>query len=241
MVLPAALRRRSDLSCFARPSKAAPDDGIFSIEIENQSGSVQSYVPNTAVLKTTLRGDTGSVEITDFCPRFYHRHRTFRPQMLIRQIVPIEGNPRVKIRLRPRFDYGAKAPTVTYGSNHIRYVGDKLTLRLTTDAPIDYLLEETAFKVTEPIHLILGPDETLTGELGGSRRDLPQEHHQLLAHLDAPAGGAGRMAGGGDPRRHHAQDVRLRADRRDRRRDDDQHPGSAEQRAQLGLPLLLGT
>jgi GH15 family glucan-1,4-alpha-glucosidase len=141
--------------------KSAPDDGIFSVEIENQSGTVQSYIPNTAVLKTTLRGETGSVEITDFCPRFYTRHRAFRPQMLIRQIVPIEGNPRVKIRLRPRFDYGAKAPSVTYGSNHIRYVGDKFTVRLTTDAPIDYLLEETAFKVTEPIHLVLGPDETL--------------------------------------------------------------------------------
>ena len=142
-------------------SKAAPEDGMFSIEIENQSGSVQSYIPNTAILKTTLRGETGGVEITDFCPRFESRHRAFRPQMLIRRIVPIEGNPRVKIRLRPRFDYGAKAPTVTYGSNHIRFVGDKFTVRLTTDAPIDYLLEETAFKVTEPIHLILGPDETL--------------------------------------------------------------------------------
>ena len=162
VVLPAALRRRSDFPRAARHSKAAPDDGIFSIEIENQSGTrSESTFHNTAVLKTTLRGETGSVEITDFCPRFYTRDRAFRPQMLIRQIVPIEGNPRVKIRLRPRFDYGAKAPTITYGSNHIRYVGDKLTLRLTTDAPIDYLLEETAFKVTEPIHLILGPDETL--------------------------------------------------------------------------------
>ena len=74
-------------------SKAAPEDGIFSIEIENQSGSVQSYVPNTGVLKTTLRGNTGAVEITDFCPRFYTRNRAFRPQMLIRQIVPVEGNP----------------------------------------------------------------------------------------------------------------------------------------------------
>ena len=141
--------------------KEAPDDGIFTIEIENQSGAVQSYIPNTAILKTTLRGETGSVEVTDFCPRFYTRHRAFRPQMLIRRIVPIEGNPRVKIRLRPRFGYGAKAPTITYGSNHIRFVGDRLTVRLSTDAPIDYLLEETAFKVTEPIHLILGPDETL--------------------------------------------------------------------------------
>jgi GH15 family glucan-1,4-alpha-glucosidase len=138
------------------------DDGAFSIEIENQSDTVQSYLPNTAVLKTTLRGETGAVEVTDFCPRFYTRNRAFRPQMLIRRIVPVEGQPRVKIRIRPRFDYGAKAPTVIYGSNHIRFVGDKLTVRLTTDAPIDYLLEETAFKVTEPIHLVLGPDETLS-------------------------------------------------------------------------------
>ncbi|MPZ41502.1 MAG: glycoside hydrolase family 15 protein [Rhizobiales bacterium] len=140
----------------------APEAGIFSIEIENQAGTTQSYIPNTAILKTMLHGETGSIEVTDFCPRFYSRHRAFRPHMLIRRIAPIEGNPRVKIRLRPRFDYGAKAPTVTYGSNHIRFVGDNFTVRLTTDAPIDYLLEETAFKVTEPIHLILGPDETLS-------------------------------------------------------------------------------
>jgi GH15 family glucan-1,4-alpha-glucosidase len=142
-------------------SKAEPDLGIFSIEIENPCGSSQTYIPNTAVLKTTLQGETGAVEITDFCPRFYSHSRSFRPQMLIRRIVPIEGNPRVKIRVRPAFDYGAKAPTVTYGSNHIRFVGDRFTLRLTTDAPIDYLLDEIAFKVNEPIHLVLGPDETL--------------------------------------------------------------------------------
>jgi GH15 family glucan-1,4-alpha-glucosidase len=138
-----------------------PDDGSFSIEIENQTGSTQSYIPNTAILKTTLHGETGSIEVLDFCPRFYSRGRAFRPQMLIRRIVPIEGNPRVKFRCRPRFDYGTTAPTITYGSNHVRFVGDKFIVRLTTDAPIDYLLEETSFKVTEPIHLILGPDETL--------------------------------------------------------------------------------
>jgi GH15 family glucan-1,4-alpha-glucosidase len=139
----------------------APDDGVFSIALENQTGSSQAYMGNTAILKTILRSEAGAVEITDFCPRFYIRDRIFRPQMLIRRVVPIAGNPRVRIRLRPRFNYGSRAPGVTWGSNHIRYVGDKLTLRLTTDAPIDYVLEETAFKVTEPIHLILGPDETL--------------------------------------------------------------------------------
>jgi GH15 family glucan-1,4-alpha-glucosidase len=142
--------------------EGAPEDGVFSIEIESQTGASQAYIENTAILKTTLRGETGAVEITDFCPRFYRRDRAFRPQMLVRRIVPIEGNPRVKVRLRPRFDYGATAPTITYGSNHIRYVGDRLVLRLTTDTAIDYVLEETAFKVTEPVHLILGPDETLS-------------------------------------------------------------------------------
>jgi GH15 family glucan-1,4-alpha-glucosidase len=139
----------------------APDSGVFSVDVENPCGTDQIYLQNTAVLKTTLRGETGSIEITDFCPRFYSHNRTFRPQMLIRRIVPIEGNPRVKIRVRPGFGYGAKSPTVTHGSNHIRFVGDKFTIRLTTDAPIDYLLDEVAFKVNEPIHLVLGPDETL--------------------------------------------------------------------------------
>ena len=188
---------------------AAPDQGLFSIEIENQSGSSQTYIPNTAILKTTLRGATGSVEVTDFCPRFYTRERAFRPQMLIRQIVPIEGNPRVKIRLRPRFDYGAKAPTVTYGSNHIRFAGDRLTVRLTTDAPIDYLLEETAFKVTEPIHLVLGPDETLTespAEVAESFLKSTTNYWRSWTHrLAVPVEWQDAVI----RVRHHAQDVQL--------------------------------
>jgi GH15 family glucan-1,4-alpha-glucosidase len=116
---------------------AAPDDGVFAIEMDNLASTSQAYVDNTAVLKTRLHGETGSIEITDFCPRFYTRDRAFRPQMLVRKIVPIDGNPRIRIRLRPRFGYGARTPTVTYGSNHIRYVGEKFSVRLTTDAPID--------------------------------------------------------------------------------------------------------
>jgi GH15 family glucan-1,4-alpha-glucosidase len=139
----------------------APNDGVFAIELENQTGTSQAYIGNTAILRTILRSEAGAIEITDFCPRFYIRDRIFRPQMLIRRLVPIAGNPRVRIRVRPRFGYGSRAPAVTWGSNHIRYIGEKLTMRLTTDAPIDYVLEETAFKVTEPIHLVLGPDETL--------------------------------------------------------------------------------
>lgn len=140
----------------------APDVGVFAIEMDRLDSVSQRYVDNTAILKTTLRGETGAIEITDFCPRFYTRDRAFRPQMLVRKIVPIEGNPRIRIRLRPRFDYGLRAPTLTYGSHHIRYSGEKFSVRLTTDAPLDYVLEETMFRLAEPIHLILGPDETLS-------------------------------------------------------------------------------
>ncbi|MDR2999364.1 MAG: hypothetical protein LBU78_14720, partial [Microbacterium sp.] len=67
-----------------------------SAELEHQTGTSQSYVGNTAILRTILRSEAGAVEITDFCPRFYIRDRVFRPQMLVRRVVPIAGNPRVR-------------------------------------------------------------------------------------------------------------------------------------------------
>lgn len=142
--------------------KQAPGEGMFSIEMEDFVSSEQVYLPNTALLKTTLHGRSGSVQIIDFIPRFYWRDRAFRPQMLIRRIMPISGSPRVRIRVKPRFEYGNIAPNVTFGSNHIRYAGPKFAIRLTTDAPIDYILDEVSFNLAEQINLILGPDETLT-------------------------------------------------------------------------------
>jgi GH15 family glucan-1,4-alpha-glucosidase len=142
--------------------KDAPGEGVFAIELEDFVSSEQSYIPNTAILKTVLHGSSGSIEITDFVPRFEWRDRNFRPQMIVRRIAPAGGTPRVRIRVKPRFDYGKVAPVLTYGSNHIRYVGPSMILRLTTDVPIDYLIDETHFNLVEPLHLLLGPDETMT-------------------------------------------------------------------------------
>ena len=50
----------------------------------------------------------------------------------------------------------------TWGSHHIRYIGSNATLRLTTNAPVDYVREETLFNLSRPFDLILGVDETLT-------------------------------------------------------------------------------
>ena len=136
--------------------KQAPGEGVFSIEMEDFVSSEQVYLPNTALLKTTLHGGSGSVQVIDFIPRFYWRDRAFRPQMLIRRIMPVSGSPRVRIRVKPRFEYGNIGPNVTFGSNHIRYAGPKFAIRLTTDAPIDYILDEVSFNLADQINLILG-------------------------------------------------------------------------------------
>ncbi len=109
-----------------------PGDGAFAVELEGFCGAEQRYEENTAVLVTELRGEGGSVEITDFAPRFQDRGRMFRPQSLIRRVRPLEGWPRAAIRLRPRFDWGRRAPEITRGSNHVRFAGGGLAFRLTT-------------------------------------------------------------------------------------------------------------
>jgi pentatricopeptide repeat protein len=140
----------------------ASDDGVFSIELEGLKHSEQEYEPNTAVLRTRLHSAQGSLQITDCAPRFFWRNRIFRPQTLVRRVVALSGSPRIRIHLRPRFSYGADAPEITHGSNHVRYIGPDFTLRLTTNAPVDLLLSETAFNLDGPLDFILGPDETLS-------------------------------------------------------------------------------
>ncbi|MFQ5954547.1 MAG: glycoside hydrolase family 15 protein [Kiloniellales bacterium] len=137
--------------------------GVYAIEIEGFAESEQAYLSNTAVLVTRLSDAGGGVvEISDFAPRFGQFGRMYRPIMLVRLLRPLAGTPRVRIRLRPSSDYGAARPEITHGSNHVRYVGANVTLRLTTNAPPAYVLDETPFFLEEPIALILGPDETLT-------------------------------------------------------------------------------
>ena len=59
------------------------------------------------------------------------------------------------------------------GSNHITY-GEPALIRLTTDAPLSYIEEETAFALTRPLHLVFGPDEPFAGEPAATVRDFLQ-------------------------------------------------------------------
>jgi hypothetical protein len=143
--------------------------GVFGVDIENFASSQQSYFTNTPVLVTRLQDTAGqAIDVIDFAPRFNRFGRRHRPVALIRIIRPVTGRPRVRIRLRPAFSYGAEDPVVTRGSNHIRFVGDRQTLRLTTDAPVAYITDETWFRLEKPLNLFLGPDETIAGSVSAT-------------------------------------------------------------------------
>jgi GH15 family glucan-1,4-alpha-glucosidase len=142
---------------------AAPTDAVYSIELDGVTRSEQFYEPNTAVLRTRLFDGQGQgIEITDFAPRFETRGRMYRPVMLVRRVRVLSGTPRITIRCKPRYRWGVETPRITVGSHHIRFVGPDETLRLTTNAPMTYLIDETPFVLSDPISLVLGPDETLS-------------------------------------------------------------------------------
>lgn len=143
------------------------DIGFFDIEVHKSETIQQKYVENTAVLQTTITDSQGgSVEIMDFAPRFKKFERVYRPNMIVRLVAPVAGRPRIRIRLRPTFGYGWGVPEKTRGSNHIRYLLPTMTLRLTTNAPVSYIVDEVQFELEEPIQLVLMPDESLTEAIG---------------------------------------------------------------------------
>ena len=138
------------------------DAGFCAIELLDGARTEQGYLHNTPVLVTRATDSAGgAIEITDFAPRFEYRGRTFCPTMLVRRIKRIAGHPRIRVRCRPAQEYGRALAGTTYGSNHIRYVGHDMVLRLTTDAPVTAVLEENALFVDDSFTLVLGPDETL--------------------------------------------------------------------------------
>ena len=139
------------------------DEGYADVQLVNVAQSAQAYRRNTAIIETVLRDSTGgALRIIDFCPRYRRFARMYRPMCSIRIIEPIAGRPVVRLRVRPRYGYGASQPPVTVGSNHIRYQTPAVTLRLTTDASLTTLLEERPFALTSSIAMVMGPDETLT-------------------------------------------------------------------------------
>ncbi|HXV01494.1 MAG TPA: glycoside hydrolase family 15 protein [Caulobacteraceae bacterium] len=140
--------------------------GLWAVEMVGPQTANQAYLRNTAVLRTEITDAAGaSAEIIDFSPRFRLYDRGYRPASFIRLIRPLSGTPRIRMRLRPTCDWGASDAAHTSGSNHIRYAGKDVTMRLTTNAPVSHIIDERIFRLEAPIACFLGPDEPFQGEV----------------------------------------------------------------------------
>ncbi len=139
--------------------------GVWAIDLIDQVSSTQNYERNTPILRTTLTDSRGgAIEIVDFCPRFRRHHRPYRPNAYVRIVRPLNGSPRIRVRLTPATNWGAQDAEITTGSNHIRYRVPG-TMRLTTTAPVSHILEARVFRVEEEHIFFLGPDEPFDGNL----------------------------------------------------------------------------
>ncbi|MBM4313154.1 MAG: glycoside hydrolase family 15 protein [Deltaproteobacteria bacterium] len=170
---------------------AGEDFGYCAVELVDPAASEQCYLTNSAVLITRMTDTRGAVvEVTDFCPRFHQYGRMFIPMMLIRQIRRVNGAPRIRLRIRPAYDYGRHRCSVTYGSHHIRYVAPDWVLRLTTDISMTAILEETAFFLEDRSTLIFGSDETIPDTIGELARRFLDETlaywHEWVREIGIP-------------------------------------------------------
>ena len=156
---------------FCRLIAGDVEKGFSDVVLHGQTHTRSDYVRNTAIVSTLLSAEDGAqVRITDFAPRFRNFDRMLRPPQLIRIIEPTAGVPRITIRVRPAQHYGKPMTRHVIGSSHITY-GEPALVRLTTDAPLDYIEAETPFALTRPLHLFIGADEPFAAEPAATARD----------------------------------------------------------------------
>jgi GH15 family glucan-1,4-alpha-glucosidase len=176
---------------FSRLLAGDEEKGFCDVVLADCVETTSEYLRNTAVVETILTDSHGGrVRVTDFAPRFEHYERMFRPPQLIRRIEPIAGLPRIAIRVRPTYAYGRPISEYAIGSNHIRYMGGTEIMRLSTDAPLSYVVAETSFALTRPVNLVLGQDEPFRSAIDTTSREFLDRtrDHWLgwVRHLGTP-------------------------------------------------------
>lgn len=146
--------------------------GSFTVFMEGLVSTQQDYEPNTAVLRTRLKDEDGAeIELIDFAPRFDKKGRTFRPSSFVRRLRVISGHPSVRVEMKPQTGLGAQDIKPLRGVNHIRYAMDDTTFRMTTDAPVSYILSGTSFVVDRDVNFIIGADESLSDSVDSIAAD----------------------------------------------------------------------
>ncbi|MEQ8558992.1 MAG: glycoside hydrolase family 15 protein [Henriciella sp.] len=141
--------------------------GQFAVGLQGHTKSTQTYQRNTAIIETVLEAEDGSaIRVTDFCPRFMDRGRMFRPASMVRRITPLKGMPRIRVELFAQSRRGEINMVTRRGVNHISFLEEDSGFRVTTDAPVSYVMDGRDFVLDREVSFLLGPDESLSDRVG---------------------------------------------------------------------------
>jgi len=182
--------------CSLLQGDSPPTDiGTFAVDLIDRVKTEQEYVADTPILVTRCHdANGGSIEITDFAPRFEKDGKLFCPMMLVRQIRGVSGKPTIRLRVHPADQYGCRKREHTLGANYISYAGGAggsrggagggdpdrdRPLRLTTNAPTTVIVEETPFQLKETVTLLFGGHESVEGDVTSTATRM---HQQTLEH-----------------------------------------------------------
>lgn len=142
-------------SSFLFGSLLDPDKGgEFSVVPVASYDTHQYYISNTNILCTDFKNSDEGFRVIDFAPRYYQYDRYFRPQMFVRKIEPLRGQPRIAVHCQPVGEYGKIRPEIVLGSSHIRYLNLEGHVRLTTDIPLQYVAESKPFVLNGPKYMV---------------------------------------------------------------------------------------
>ena len=152
-----------DWLCLPRPDSPPifgrlldPDGGHFSITSPDGQPGEQTYIENTNVLETRFSDANGNAfVVTDFAPRFEQYDRVFRPPTLVRIVTPISGHPLIRVSTRVVRGWEKEVVPPMRGNSHLRYTGFEDQLRLTTNSPLTFTLEDKAFALQKPLYFIV--------------------------------------------------------------------------------------
>jgi GH15 family glucan-1,4-alpha-glucosidase len=132
-----------DWCCFhrfeARPVFARLLDwgkgGFFRVAPRDEYTVSRRYLPDTNVLETTFRTESGVLVLTDFVP--VKRDMGHPDHHLIRIVRCTEGEVAVKVKFEPRFDYGLTEPRLEQVADDLAVVyGGADALVLQSELPI---------------------------------------------------------------------------------------------------------
>ena len=172
---------------FCRLIAGDEEKGFSDVVLSGFVKSQSQYVANTATVVTLLTAQDGAqVRITDFAPRFRNFERMMRPPQLMRIIEPVSGLPHITIRVRPAQHYGKQVSRRVSGSNHITY-GEPALIRLTTDAPLSYIEDETPFALTRAAASDFRARRAFCRRACGHGARFRAAHPRLLAGMGAAA------------------------------------------------------